>query len=71
MNLDDDVVPLVKQYAVSRSVALGKAISDLVRRGINAPLATRVVNGFYIADLPPDAPKVTTEHILALEDQEL
>lgn len=71
VTLDDDVVPLVKQYAESRSVGFGKAVSDLVRRGANAPLATRVVNGFHVVDLAADSPKVTTEHVLALENDDL
>ena len=67
INLDDDVAAMVKQYAESRSVGLGKAVSELVRRGINAPRPTRVVNGLHVFDLPPDSPRVTTRNIRELE----
>ncbi len=46
LSLDDDVFREVKAYAESRDVAIGKAVSELVRRGLHAPLQTRLVNGF-------------------------
>jgi hypothetical protein len=67
LSLDDDVLEEVRAYAKSRDVALGKAVSDLVRRGLNAPLRTRIVNGFHVADLPPDSPPVSPELIKKLE----
>ena len=53
LSLDDDVFREVKAYAERRDVAIGKAVSELVRRGLHAPLQTRVVNGFHVVDLPP------------------
>jgi hypothetical protein len=53
LSLDDDVLQEVKAYAKSRDVAIGKAVSDLVRRGLHAPLETRIVNGFHVVKLPP------------------
>lgn len=69
ISLDDDVVQVVRSYAESRSLSFGKAISELVRRGLNAPLATRVVNGIHVVVLPPDSPPVTTERIKELENE--
>src|SRR5439155_24288486 len=40
LSLDDDVFREVKAYAESRDVAIGKAVSELVRRGLHAPLQT-------------------------------
>lgn len=71
MNLDDDILAFARHYSESRSLSLGKAISDLVRRGIEAPPRTKVVNGIHVFDVPPDSPKVTTEHVLRLEDNEI
>ncbi len=68
LSIDDDVLPLVQQYARSRSVALGKAVSELVRRGLSLPRPTRTVNGLQVFDLPPDSPKVTTEFVRSLEN---
>jgi hypothetical protein len=70
LNLDDDVVPVVKRYAESRSLALGKAASELIRRGAAARLPTRVVNGLEVFDLPPDSPLVTTKCVRDLEAEE-
>jgi Arc/MetJ family transcription regulator len=67
LSLDDDVLQEVKAYAKSRDITIGKAVSDLVRRGLHAPLRTRVVNGFHVADLPPDSPPVSAELIKKLE----
>lgn len=69
LSLDDDVLREVKVYAESRDIALGKAVSELVRRGLTAPLRTRLVNGFQIVDLPSDSPVVTTEHVRNLENE--
>jgi negative regulator of replication initiation len=71
INLDDDVLEQVKQYADSRSLALGRAASDLIRRGLNAPLQTQVVNGFHVVVLPEGSPSLTTERVKTLLDEEL
>jgi hypothetical protein len=69
LNLDDDVLQIVHSYAETRSLALGKAVSELVRKGLSAPVQTRVVNGFHVFDLPPDSPTVTSEHVKRLLDE--
>jgi len=67
LSLDDDVLEEVKAYAERQDVALGKAVSDLVRRGLRAPLQTRLVNGFHVVELPPGSPAVSTESVRRLE----
>ena len=69
LNLEDDVLREVKRYAKSRSVALGKVASQLVRRGLAAPPATRTVNGLRVFDLPASSPPVTTSDVSRLEDE--
>jgi hypothetical protein len=70
LSLDDDVFRLVKTYAESRSVAMGKALSELVRRGLSAPPKTRVVNGLVVFDVPEDSEPVTTELVKRLEAED-
>jgi hypothetical protein len=70
IHLDDDVISAVKQYAESHSVGFGKAVSELVRRGIAAPVPTRTVNGLLIFDPPADSPKATTKMVRELEAEE-
>ena len=69
LSLDDDVLREVKAYAESRDVAIGKAVSELVRRGLRAPLQTRVVNGFHVVELPPGSPSVSTKDVKKVQDE--
>jgi hypothetical protein len=70
LSLDDDVVEIAKDYAAVKNLSLGAAVSDLVRKGIEAPLRVRLVNGLYVADLPPGSPVVTAERVKELMDEE-
>jgi hypothetical protein len=70
LSLDDDVFQVVKNYAENRSLAIGKAVSELVRRGLSAPAKTRVVNGLVIFDVPKDSETVTSEQVKRLEAEE-
>jgi hypothetical protein len=67
ISLDDDVFDMAKRYAEARSIALGKALSELARRGAEAPVKTRKVNGLVVFDLPEDTERVTTEQVKRLE----
>ena len=67
ISLDDDVFDMAKRYAEARSIALGKALSELARRGAEAPVRTRRVNGLVVFDLPEDTERVTTEQVKRLE----
>jgi len=67
LSIDDDTFHLVKRYAASRSLALGKAVSELVRRALTAPRPTRSVNGLQVFDLPPESARVTTKQVKELE----
>jgi len=71
LSLDDDVFQVVKTYAEKRSLAIGKAVSELVRRGLSAPVKTRVVNGLVVFDVPEDSEAVTSELVKQLEADEL
>jgi hypothetical protein len=70
LNIDDDLVRQIKRYAKGRSLSLGSAVSHLVRRGLSSRRPTRVVNGFHVADLPPDSPEVTSELVRRLLDED-
>lgn len=69
ISLDDDAFRLVKRYAETRSMGIGKAVSELVRRGASHRWGIREVDGVHVVDLPGDSPKVSTKHLLALEDE--
>ena len=44
-------------------------MSELVRRGLNASMSTKVVNGIHVVVLPPGSPEVTTERVKELENE--
>jgi hypothetical protein len=71
LNLDGHVLELLKDYAQSRSVALGRAVSELVRRGLAAPVQTPLVNGFHTVVLPANSPKVSSQKVKELRDGEI
>ena len=66
LSINDEVLQEVKAYARARGLTLGKAASNLLWQGLRAPLRTRVVHGFHVADLPPDSPSVSSEHVAKL-----
>ncbi len=67
LTLDDDVAVIVARQAKARGLSLGKAISDLVRRGLNAPTPSTDKNGVVVFRLPADSPRVTTEDVRRIE----
>jgi hypothetical protein len=71
LNLDDDALEMVRQYSEVRSVALGKAASELVRKGFSTPTPTRMVNGLLVFDVPAHDPAVTNERVKELLEDEL
>ena len=71
LNLDDDVVQLLKNYASDRSIPLGTAASELVRRGLETPVQLRMVNGFYAVDLPASGQQVSSARVKELLEEEI
>ncbi len=71
LNLEEDVLLEAKRYADSRSMPLGKAVSDLVRRGLSTPVQTRVINGIQVVVLPSGAPPVSSEQVERLLEDEV
>ena len=69
LNLDDDVMEMVREYSEARSVALGKAASELVRKGFSTPTPTRIVNGLVVFVIPPDSPRITAEKVHQIQSE--
>jgi hypothetical protein len=70
LSIDDDVLKQVKKYAESRSLALGEAVTDLVRRALTVPCPTREVNGVQVFDLPAESPRVTGKKVRELDAEQ-
>jgi len=69
LTLDDDILRDVHVYAESRSLAVGKAVSELVRRGLRVPTPTRKVNGLEVFDIPRSSQPVTSKRVKQLESE--
>jgi hypothetical protein len=71
LNLDEDALKLLREYSQTRSLALGKAASELVRRGANAPVQMQKVNGFWSVVLPKGGKKISSERVKQLLEDEI
>lgn len=69
LNLDDDVLELAARQAKLRGVSLGKTVSDLLRRGLNASTPSQEKDGLVVFHLPADSPKVTTDDVRRIETE--
>ncbi|MBY0495148.1 MAG: ribbon-helix-helix domain-containing protein [Cyanobacteria bacterium] len=67
LNLDDDVAEAVVRQARARGASIGKTVSELVRRGLNAPTRSARKAGVVVFDLPTDSPKVASADVRRLE----
>lgn len=68
--MEDDAVKEIRSYAKRRRVSLGKAASDLVRRGARYQPATRKLNGLPVLEAPDDFPVITNARVRELLDEE-
>jgi hypothetical protein len=70
LSLEGDAIKAIQAYAKSRRLPLGKAASELVRRGARYQVRTRKVNGLPVLDAPDDFPVITSERVRELCDEE-
>jgi hypothetical protein len=71
LNLDDDAVKILREYSKTHSLSLGKAASELIRRGWDAPVQMKMVNGFFRVVLPKGSTKITAERVNQLSEDEI
>lgn len=69
LTIDDDLLMAAKSLAQSRSVSVGKVISELARKGLQAPAQTRRKNGFPIFEVSKNARPITLEDVKKIEDE--
>jgi len=70
ISLEDDAVEAIQAFARSRRLSLGKAASELIRRGSLFQLGTKRKNGLPVLDASDDFPVITTEHVHELLEEE-
>ena len=69
LTLDDDVLELAARQAKLRGVSLGRTVSDLLRRGLNASTPAKKKEGLVVFHLPADSPEVTTDDVRRIETE--
>jgi hypothetical protein len=70
LSLQDDAIRVIRAYAKERRLSMGKAASELVRRGARYQVGIRMVDGFPVFDVPEDFPVITTKQVRKLLDEE-
>ncbi len=69
LTLEDDALEAAKALARRRRVTLGKAVSELVRRGARQMLATETRHGLEVVKLPAGSRRVTSARVAELLEE--
>ena len=67
--LDDDAAALAQGYAKARSLRLGKAVSELIRRASAPPMKLKKKGELWVIQAPAGAPKLTSEQVKNMIDE--
>jgi hypothetical protein len=70
ISLEDDAIEAIRDFAETKRISLGKAASELIRRGTRYQLRTKKINGLPVFEVPDDFPKITSERVRELLDEE-
>ena len=69
LDLDPDILQAAKELAAAKRSTLGKVVSELVRKSLEAPRAARVRNGVpLLPRRPAGSPKPTMRLVNDLRD---
>lgn len=68
VDIRDDLLEKVKDYAAARSISKSDAISAVLERGFDAEVPTKWENGILIFSPGPSG-AVTAEHVMKLKDE--
>ena len=70
LSLEDDAMQAIKEYAEISHISLGKAASELIRRGVRYQIPIVKRNGLAVFDPPGAFPTITSERVYQLLDEE-
>lgn len=63
LHLEDDAFGAAQAYAQARSLKLGQAVSELIRRASAERLPLKQQDGIWVFDLPANTPRVTAAQV--------
>jgi hypothetical protein len=66
--LDDDAAELARTYAKARSLRLGQAVSELIRRASAPPMTLKKKGQLWVIPAAPGAPKVSAQQVKDIID---
>ena len=66
LSIDDYAPAFARAFAGRKRIALGEAVSELVRRGATFPLETVERNGLAVIRLPKGTTRVTADTVTRL-----
>ncbi len=66
LTIDDDALATAKACARARSLTLGQAVSDLIRRGSSQVLPIKRRGSVWVFELPSEMPVVTSRDVRRL-----
>jgi hypothetical protein len=72
LEIEDDVLEVAKDMARHQCLSLGRAVSLLIRKGIQAPRINAketIRNGLRVVTRSPDASPVTLEIVNQIRDE--
>ncbi len=69
LDLDPEILGAARQIAADRSISIGKAISELARRGLEPRVKHTTRQGFPIFQVPRGARPLTLEDVRSDEDE--
>ena len=69
LTLEDDALQIARAVARRRRLTLGRAVSELVRRGARQMVATESRHGLEVVKLPPGSSRVTAGRVDELLDE--
>ncbi len=69
LDIDEDVLLAMKEYAAQKGVSIGKVLSELARRALTHAPEGATRNGLPLFPVQPDAGVVTLELVNQLRDE--
>lgn len=70
INLDDDALQFLDQFAQDRPMSRGRAASELIRRGASRPAPTHVENGLRVFSVSTGATRVNAQRVRDLDSEQ-
>jgi hypothetical protein len=68
IDLDPEILSAARQIAADRSISIGKAISELARKGLETRVKNTSRQGFPVFHVPRGARPLTLEDVRSDED---